>query len=303
VYSQTSGGHENEFAWIDNRGEHTPIFQSSVYLNAALSPDGSRIAFDVIDDRSSKTAIWVYDIASKSKMRLTFSANGGSRPVWSSDGSNIYYNMEVGGSKAAIAVKRTDGSGEEELLVHGAAGTNVGYYGLDVSPDGRILLLGVSNESKSELATVDLQGKEKPLPIRMMGIQGSNAKFSPDGRWIVYESRESGTPNIYVGSFGAGSGKWQLTQDGGNRPLWAKDNITYYSPTRNRQEEVDVTLASGSPAFGQPRALFPPAKQQNTIIYGVAKDGQKYLGLRRVNAGTSGYLSIVVNWQSLLEAN
>ena len=83
--------------------------------------------------------------------------------------------------------------------------------------------------------------------------------------------------------------------------LWQKDKITYYEVGTNRYMGVDVSLASGAPAFSQAKPVFPPGKTQRSIIVGVTMDGRKYLGENPAGSGTSDGLSLVVNWQGMLE--
>jgi roadblock/LC7 domain-containing protein len=236
-------------------------------------------------------------------MRLTFSQNGVSTPVWSRDGAVIYYNMEIGSSKANIAAKRADGTGDERVIVKGEQGADVGYYPNDLSPDGQHLLVSVTNESKSELGTVDLHGGQSPVNVKLLGISGNSGQFSPDGRWIVYVSNETGANKVYVSSFGGSPGKWQLSTEGSNEPLWQRNKITYYEIGTNRYLGVDVTLVSGAPSFSQAVPVFPPGKVQRTVISGVTTDGKKYFGIDPAGSGISGGLSLIVHWQGLLETN
>ena len=300
AYSAGVTARESEFIWMNADGSESPIFQAGSFTIPVLSPDATRIAYDGINEQAGGSVVWVYDIISKARLRLTFAEQSTSRPVWSRDGQRIYYSAELGGSKANISFKRSDGSGNEELLVRDKAGASVGYYPLDVSPDGRFLLIEESNESIKELAIVNLKETQKPLSLKKIGIVGSHGRFSPDGQWIVYQSSESGTERVYVSSFGGRAGKWQLSQEGGNTPLWQRDKIIYYSTALNRHESVDVTISSGTPVFGQPKPLFRSGK--SLFIHGVTKDSKKYLALRPANAGSSGSLSLIVNWQGLVNS-
>jgi hypothetical protein len=211
----------------------------------------------------------------------------------------VYFNVEVGPSKAYIFVKKADGAGKEELLAKGDPESNVGFYPEAESPDGRYLLMSISNESGSELATLDLQNAERPLPVVKLGISGKDGRFSPDGKWVVYNSLESGGSNVYVSSFGGSAGKWQLPIREGSGFMWVDDRIILWTPTTDRYEAVRVSLASGTPSFGPPEALFVRGKHVRDFIYAVLKDRKGYLGLRRVDSGSSGNLSIIVNWDKL----
>ena len=300
LYAASFTAQESELIWINHDGSESLIVQARPFVHVALSPDGTRIAYDEHDGQ--KSDIWIYDRERKVKTRLTFSAQAASTPRWSSDGTKIYFNLEVDGSKASIFVKHADGSGEQELLARGESGTTVGYYPEDASPDNRFLLLTLRNESGSELATVDLSDPQRPLPVVKLGIKGDDASFSPDGKWVVYQSKESGSNRIYMSSFGEKAGKWQLPSDAtGQNAHWTRDRIIYFSTARDRYESCNVSFSSGSPSFSQPAPLFPGGQSQNNLIYGISGDGKRYLGWRRVNSGSGGSLSLVINWMGLVE--
>jgi len=191
------------------------------------------------------------------------------------------------------------GPGEENLAA--------GYYPIQVSPDGRHLLIQVLNESRSQLATIDLHEKQRPIPVTFLGIAGgtfprdhNSVCFSPDGKWIAYESSESGTNAIYVSPFGGQSGKWQVSPGAAMNPMWAKGKIFYWSTPLNHNEWVDVKTTSGTPIISVPQQVFPTGKAQNNLLYGSSADGTRYLALRRLNSGSGSSLYVVVNWQGLL---
>ncbi|MBL7960815.1 serine/threonine-protein kinase [bacterium] len=303
MYAISSGSHENELLWIKDDGTESVISQFENWLRVALSPDENVVAYDKIDDARTNSSVWMYDLRSKVHTRLTFTPGVGAvSPCWSGDGKKIYYHSEVGGSKASLYVKQSDGSGEETLVAQGDRSSNIyNYTPEDVSPDGRYLLIRVGNESGSELQSIDLTKVQIPASLEKLGIQGSNGKFSRDGKWIVYQSVESGTTKIYVSSFKGISGKWQVPSDAGIGAMWSNDKVIYYSTARDRYESCAVSFAAGSPAFGQPKPLFP-ARSKNVIIHAVSKDGKKYLALRPVNAGTGADLRLIVNWKELVKS-
>ena len=303
LYAVSSSARTSELLWISSDGTESLIGQLDFFTTIALSPDETLIAFDQWDVKSSNQDVWIYDIASKVKTRLTFGQSGGDGPCWSRDGKKIYYNAEVDGSKANVYVKQSDGSGEEMLLAQEKAAASVGYYPEDVSPDGRYLLLRVQNESRSELATMDLSDPKRPIAVVKLGIDGKGGRFSPNGKWIVYSSNESAASQLYISPFKGKAGKWQLPSDAGNRPNWGKGAIQYFSSARDRYESCDITFSSGSPVFGQPKPLFPGGRFQSSYIYAVSKDGKKYLGVRPPNAGVGSNLSIVVNWKGLVTSD
>jgi Tol biopolymer transport system component len=297
LYAGRSTEQSDQFILIDLQGNEMPLEKARPMRTVSLSPDGKRIAYDEHDGQ--KADIWIYDIEKRIKSRLTFSAQGSLGPRWSSDGSRVYFNTEVGPSKANIFFKKADGAGKEELLAQGEPGNDVGYYPEAESPDGRFLLITISNESGSEFATLDLRAAERPLPVVKLGISGRDGRFSPDGRWIVYNSLETGGNNIFVSSFGGSQGKWQLPASEGSNPMWVDDRIIFFTPVTDRYETIHVAVDAGTPSFGAAEPLFLKGRPLRDYIYGVMKDQKGYLGLRRVDSGSSGHLSIIVNWKRL----
>jgi serine/threonine protein kinase len=302
LYAGSATGNTSELVWIEPDGSESPIVEAEPMTGVTLSLDGTRIAYDEHDGQVAN--IWVYDTERRVKTRVTFETLAATTPRWSRDGTMIYYNMEVGGSKAHIAVRRSDGSGEQEMLASGEPGTTVGYYPEDISPDGRFLLITLRNESGSELGTLDLNDARRPLPVVKLGIRGSRAQFSPDGKWIAYQTNESGVERVYVSSFGGTAGKWQVSSNAAAGPHWVKNGIAYFSRARDRNESCDISFTSGIPEFSEPKPLFPGGgRSQGNIIYSVSGDTKKYLGLRRTGSGSGGDLSLVVNWPGLLKAH
>jgi eukaryotic-like serine/threonine-protein kinase len=208
----------------------------------------------------------------------------------------------VGGSSAQIFVKKTDGSGDEELLVGDESGTTAAFQCDDVSPDGRFLLISIQDVSGSELAVVDLHNTERPVPEERLGISGLNGRFSPDGKWIVYQSMESGVSKLYISSFGGIGGKWQLPTEAGAGPYWSGDRIVYRSSARDRFEVSDISFTTGRPTFSQPRPLFSSGVTENFFIRGVSNDGKRFLAESPDNIGSGSNLFIVANWKGLVEA-
>lgn len=292
-----------ELVWVGGDGKESVIGQFDFYLQLALSPDGNKIAFDQLDTKNTVPNIWIYDQGTKVKNRLTFSQNGGSNPRWSRDGKRIFYNEEVGTTKANIYVKQSDGSGEESLQARDTTNASVQYLPEAVSPDNRFLLISLRNESGSELATIDLNDPRRPSTVVKLGIEGRNAGFSPDGKWIVYQSNELVSARIFVSAFRGNSGKWQLPSEAGDNPLWGNGTIFYYSTARDRYESCTISFSSGTPVFGEPRPLFSGGRVPTLFLYATTNNGNKYLGIHPVSAGSDSKLALTINWQQLVNSN
>jgi eukaryotic-like serine/threonine-protein kinase len=302
LYAVSGASRISELFWIEPDGSTASIDRIESMMTISLSPDETKIVYDMIDARGERPDVWLYDLTSRVRSRFTLGSSGGYLPCWSKDGTEIFYRSEVGGHQGKIFVKKTDGSGDEELLVSDESSATSAYQPDDVSPDGRFLLITIQDVSGTELAVVDLHNPERPVPEERLGISGSNGRFSPDGKWIVYQSSESGVSKIYVSSFRGVAGKWQLPTEAGARPYWAGDSIVYRSSARDRYEISDISFATGRPAFSQPRAVFRSGVTENFFIRGVSNDGKRFLAESPDNIGSGSNLFIIANWRGLVEA-
>jgi serine/threonine-protein kinase len=306
LYAGGRTAREDEVIWIGEDGNETSIVQVAVFSKPVLSPDGTRFAYDEVEQQQ-ETHVWVYDLERKSKTRITFDPHRAGSPCWSRDGKTLYFNLEEAGNKGLIGAKPADGSGTIEVIARADQGLSAGYYPVAVTPDGRQLLLLVEDESKSELGIVDLPDGGRPAPVIMLGIRGpgrtrdrNSVSLSPDGRWIAYESSDLGTRSIFVTAFGGQSGRWQISPQGAMNPIWSEGGIVYYSMGSNRNERVDFSAVGGTPTFSPPKPVFPPGKAPNNMLYGSTAGGRRHLALRRSNSGSESSLYLVVNWQVLM---
>jgi eukaryotic-like serine/threonine-protein kinase len=302
LYAVSGASRISELFWIEPDGSTSLIDKIESMMTISLSPDETKIIYDMVDARGERPDVWLYDLTSKVRSRFTLGSSGGYLPCWSKDGTEIFYRSDVGGHQGKIFVKQTDGSGDEELLVSDESGRSSAYQPDDVSPDGRFLLITIQDISGSELAVVDLHNTQRPVPEERLGISGSNGRFSPDGKWIVYQSMESGVSKLYVSSYGGIGGKWQVPTEAGVGPYWSGDRIIYRSSARDRFEVSDISFTTGRPTFGQPRPLFSSGVTENFFIRGVSKDGKRFLAESPDNIGSGSNLFIIANWKGLVEA-
>ncbi len=300
LLTSVGGGQSNEeFIWIDANGQQEPLFNATPWVGARLSYDGTRIVYDEVEGQSQRVDVWVYDIPRKVKTRLTLGENNGSRPVWSRDGSRIYYSSEVGASKNNLMERFADGTGKEIPTAQGS-NPNSALAPMDVSPDGRTLLVSSILGTVGELGTIDLSDTKRPVPVILLGVRGEAARFSPDGRWIVYQSDQSGKREVYVRSVAAGEGQWQISSGSGEDAVWTPSGIIFYASSLDTYLKVMVTFNGGRPAFSQAKPLFSQATSRFRSIIAQSKDGRRYLGTRPVSIRNNRSLSVVVHWPTLL---
>ena len=223
------------------------------------------------------------------RTRLTFGPVANTFPVWSADGKWIsYFSLRDG--KSTIYRKPSDGSGAEELLLtddHGVIPT-------DWSRDGKTLLyqrgpLG----GPFDMWLLPLEGERKP---RMLLAHAGNGRLSPDGRWLAYDSIESGSPEVFVVPFGGGEGKWQVSPNGGSVPLWSRDGKElYYLDGTSSIQAVPVKAAGAALQFGASQTLVSRLTILSVPYFDITPDGKKIL-VAHVAQQVSPSVTVVTNF-------
>jgi serine/threonine protein kinase/Tol biopolymer transport system component len=281
-----------ELVWMDRGGKISTIAGKLPDLQSAvLSPQGDRVALQM---NAGQTDIWVLDLTRGVRTRITFGPVGNVSPIWSPDGKWIAYSSAQNGH-FAICRKPSDGSGAEECLLTVEQEPELD----DWSRDGKYLLysLSVPGGPLRQISALPLEGERKPSVVVDRGAFG---KLSPDGRWLAYQSAESGTFEVYVMPFGGGQGKWQVSANGGGRPQWSKDGKQlYYMDLTYSLFAVPVTDATGSLQFGVAEKLITNWSAPQ-VFYDVSPDGKKFL-LDRVAQQVSQSVTVITDFTAGLK--
>jgi Tol biopolymer transport system component len=232
AYRSGAGGQRRQLAWVDRAGKALGLLgapDENNMLVPRVSPDGRRVA--VFRTVQGNTDIWLLDGARTS--RFTFDAALDQYQVWSPDGTRIAFDSNRTGVRD-LYIKPAGGVGAEERLVESAQVKMANHW----SRDGRFLLFhSIDPQSGRDLWVVPLDGDRKPWVFLKTTFEERLANLSPDGRWVAYESNESGRDEIYVRSFveggsGAGGGQWQVSTAGGIHPIWRPDGQELYYARR-----------------------------------------------------------------------
>ena len=163
-----------------------------------------------------------------------------------------------------------------------------------VSPDGRYLLYGLN-----DILTLPLTGERKPEPYLQTKYSERHAAYSPDGRWVAYESDESGRQEIYVQGFPERRGKWLISAEGGNSPEWRADGkAMYWIGPDGTLMEASVELQAAGVRPGRAEALFRLPGQLN--FFQPARDGRRFLVMEPEGDQQERPMVVVLNWAKRL---
>jgi Tol biopolymer transport system component len=263
---------------VDREGRETPIrLPSANYRGPALSPRGDRLAVSMSQGGRSSD-IWLFDVDGGGPRRLT--ERGENREAMWIDEDWIAFQSERDGSRTVYR-KRTDGSGDAEVLIAGEHG-----YPIDVTADGRWLSINYQND----IWLLSLEGGEVRPLVETHFVEGS-AYFSPDGKWYSYFSFEFEENRGHVAPLDGSSGR--LTLDGGNISpvLWSADGDEVFALRESDPRMMSVRSFAGG-RLGPYRDLFAwPYVEEGYVDFDT--DGERFLVVREDDSPTIRY---VENW-------
>jgi len=300
---QVAGG--RQATWFDAQGKQTGTFgEPRADGGFIISPDATRVG--VRDAPNTVNGdIWLLEFARGVRTRFTFRQMPGSQPVWSPDGNNIIYS-----TGEAIYEKASSGAGDEkELLKKPGEILNP----ISWSRDGRFLFYVQQNTPKTgnDIWVLPLResaaGERKAVLLLATEFNEAVPRLSPDGRWLSYQSNDSGRAEIYVRPFDAsgpalGQGKWQISKDGGAIARWRADGkqIIFRAPDGSPMA-VDVTANGAAFQTSAPRQLFPFPPGAATD-WDVTPDGRRFLiPMTRTEAAGDEPITVVLNWKASLK--
>jgi len=263
------------------------------YNYFAVSNDGQRVAY------SFQGTIWILDLARGTSSRLTVEDGDHLFPVWSSDDRWVAYTTDR--SKPHETMRRlSSGLGSEEILMD----SQNKAYATDWSADGRFLLYTyLSPETGWDIALYEL-AEQKLDFLAQTPWREESATFSPDGKWVLYASTESGRWEIYVVPLTGSGSKQQISPDGGIHPEWSPDgDEIFYFGLRGQVMAVNVSLGKDL-EFGHPRELFTiDHRITNGAPFRSMPDG-KHILVKCYNSTEEIIpLTLVQNWKRLLDQN
>jgi Tol biopolymer transport system component len=286
-----------QLTWSDRTGKQLGIIgEPADQGDLELSPDDSRLAFRRVDFHTGSISLWLIDLARAMPSRFTFEKTTDFSPIWSPDGSRIVFSSLRDGPPN-LYQKVSSSAGNDEPLVKSL----VAKISFDWSRDGHYIIYGVVDPKTSwDLWTLPLDDTSKTVPFLQTNYDERGAKFSPNGRWVAYESNESGTNEVCVRPFPVSPGKWQVSTAGGEQPRWRRDGKElFYVSADHKLMSVEVNTDGSTFEHRAPTALFGTRVggiDTPGDYYAVTADGQRFILNNLIAEAAYTPITVVLNW-------
>jgi Tol biopolymer transport system component len=194
--------------------------------------------------------------------------------------------------------KPADGSRDAEPIVE----IDARVYVREVTPDGTSALIDIMDRSKgpenSQVAKLALAANAKPELLVHTSYDEYAGRWSPDRRWLAYQSEESGRTEVYVRDMSEGGGRWQVSTAGGEEPQWSRDGRELYYRNESQLMAVAVdTRTTFTPKV--PTLLFEGVynlRSDTGISYALTPRGDRFLMVRLSEQNAVSTLTVVTNW-------
>lgn len=296
-----AGNNRWPLAWFDRSGKKIgEAAKAENWWQVSLSPDGTRFVASIPDESIGTFDLWLYDIGSGTRSRLTDSPRGDDSVIWSPDGRKIVYarSREVN-NWTHLYVRDVEGGQEEELLV----ASDSTKFPLSWSPDGRQIAFGnLMPGNRFDVLAVSADGTKKVTPLLTSDAAETSFQFSPDGRWAVYTQNESTTsPQVYVTALPAARAKWQIGAGNAAFAFFTRGGreLLYVTAT-GEIHAVEVLDDARTFRTGPPRLLSTWPDFLNAVG-DIARDGERFLLVDRPPDADSAPIHIVTNWTAALD--
>ena len=268
----------SQLVWRDRTGRSIGVVGDPRPYNVAiLTPDATAVV--AAFSPAAKANLWRFDLQRGTSTRLTFGSGYDLGPVWSADGKKLLYTSLGGGIRHMVIRDMATGA-EETFYERTVIGTVGNPITQSWSSDGRIIVFTESGlRTRTDIFWMSLDEK-KPHPYAASDFVETTPRLSPDGKWLTYQSNESGVFEVYLAPFPPTGGKWQVSTKGGVTPRWRGDGRELFYIDDAKIVSVPVTLGA-SPQIGAVTQLFELPKG-SVPSFDVTRDGQRFLCIEPV---------------------
>ncbi len=294
-----SAAPDYSLVWVDRAGETVRVSElARGYEDLHLSPDGRLAAMTIEESGPSSAAhVWLAETARGTLTRFTF--DGFSRdPVWAPDGQSVVFGSKRGENAFGLYLQRVDGRSPAELLW---ASPSLWPDPQSWTPDGRTIVFNSKGrETSDDIWTLSLDDRTARPWLATPAAEWAG-RLSPDGRWMAYNSNESGRDEVYVQPYPGPGAKRLVSAGGGTNAIWARDGRELFYRAGDAIVAVEV---EAGPTFtvGPPRVLFSGPYRMTGRDFDISPDGSRFLMMRSNRVRTTATLQVLLNWWQVLEA-
>jgi Tol biopolymer transport system component len=266
LLAQTPAGYE--LALVDTRGNKQVLgrLPASVYA-PRVSPDGEKVAFELADpaatDPAAPRKLWVAELEQLDKRHALpqVGTTSNMAPVWTEDGERLVFQVAGNGVDVPDALywRRVDGKGDAEKLADGRAAEDAYGNGKQLS------FLTLSGERDYGISTLDLATKAATKLVDLPNSEQHSGNISPDGKWIVYTSTETGTQQLWLEPLPQTGQRHRITDKGGQHPVWSPDGAVVFFDQGGQIYKMFVFLDKAKPQTSEPEALPIKGFQQGDL--------------------------------------
>ncbi len=259
------------------------------YGTPRVSPDGRRLMVE-----KDGNAIEMLDLVRGTSAKLMPNALGTNFSTWTADGRGVVFRRNNVPFWAAA-----DGSGKEAVL---PGGKTIDFPSAAGPDSDSVVAVRIQPETAGDVFLLSISGKFPPKQLIATPAYDGGPQLSPDGRWMIYQSNESGQPQIFVRPYPALDRQWQISEGSGIQARWSRSGREIYYRNGQRMMAAAFDGSGSVPVLGKPVGLFADEYAFGVGIsianYDVTPDG-KFIMLRH-GAHASSY-HILVNWTEELK--
>jgi hypothetical protein len=290
-----AGSQQHRLQWFDaNGGPGAIASEPGDYWQVRLSPDDREAAVTMLEPLLRTLDVYIIGGGSGAPVPVTLGLAADTDPVWSPDGRRLLFrSVRNGQARLFTREVGTSGAAEEPLLAAPADAAYGNILPSEWSGAGEILFAAIAG-SRPDTDIFRIPAKPRqPAPALATGFNESDARLSPDGRWVAYVSDESGQPDVYVSGWPQGP-RARVSQAGGLRPRWAGASLYFL----RREEVLRANRRPGAaPTFDVPQRVFTLPGIRD---FDVSHAGARLLVVGPAVTARQPEIGAIVDWPSAL---